>query len=224
MRILLVEDDLALAQATHRRLTDEGFVVDLCGDLATAIEAVIGSEFDLVLLDRRLPDGDGLSLLPVIRTRPARPPVIVLTALGDVPDRVEGLDAGADDYLIKPYAPAELLARVRVLLRRGRSSGDAAALTLGRLRYDAARLEVTVNDRPLTLPRRETAILDTMLRRAGRVVLREHLESQVYGFDDTVNSNALEAHVSRLRKRLAEAQAGVALQAVRGLGYIMRAE
>jgi DNA-binding response OmpR family regulator len=223
MRILLVEDEPELAAATAARLTAEGFVVDHFGSLGEAIEAVMGAEYRAVLLDRRLPDGDGLSLLPVLRTRPAVPPVILLTALDEVPDRVAGLDAGAEDYLIKPYAFEELLARLRVLLRRPEGSAPVPHVTIGRLQYDLSAREPRIGGTAVALPRRELAILDALMRRAGRVVMRESLEAQVYGFDDEISSNALEAHISRLRKRLSEAGAGVILHGVRGVGYLLRA-
>ncbi|TXC72218.1 response regulator transcription factor [Sphingomonas ginsenosidivorax] len=223
MRILLIEDERELAEAVTARLNLEGFVVDCFGTLGEAIEAVISAQYRVILLDRRLPDGDGLSLLPVIRTRPAPPPVIMLTALGDVPDRVAGLDAGAEDYLIKPYSFDELLARLRVLLRRDGSGDLAQKVAIGRLTFDLASLEASIGGTLLLLPRRELAILETLVRRAGRVVMREHIEAQVYSFDDDISSNALDAHVSRLRKRLVDGSAGVILNGVRGLGYILRA-
>jgi DNA-binding response OmpR family regulator len=223
VRILLVEDEPELGATLAARLKTEGFVVDHMTSLGDAIEAVMGAEYRLLLLDRRLPDGDGLSLLPVLRTRPSPAPVIVLTALDDIPDRVAGLDAGAEDYLIKPFAFEELLARMRVLLRRSPGGTAAPQVTVGALEYDLAAREPRIGGTALALPRRELAILDTLVRRAGRVVMREHLESQVYGYDDEISSNALEAHISRLRKRLAEAGARVVLHGVRGVGYMLRA-
>jgi DNA-binding response OmpR family regulator len=218
-----VEDEPELGAGLAARLRAEGFVVDHVLDLGEAVEAVLGADYRLVLLDRRLPDGDGLSLLPVLRTRPASPPVIVLTALDDIPDRVAGLDAGAEDYLIKPFAIDELLARLRVLLRRESNSAPAPHVTIGSLDYDLAERVPRIEGVALALPRRELAILDTLARRAGRVVMREHLEAQVYGYDDEISSNALEAHISRLRKRLADSGARVVLHGVRGVGYMLRA-
>ncbi len=147
--------------------------------------------------------------------------MIVLSALDDIPDRVAGLDAGAEDYLIKPFAFEELVARLRVMLRRSGSADAVPCICVGRLEYDLASREAKVCGKPLPLPRRELAIMDALARRAGRVVMREHLQDHVYGFDD-VNSNALEAHISRLRKRLADAGAGVVLHGVRGVGYMLR--
>ena len=222
MRILLIEDEPELAATTAGRLGAAGFVVDQFGSLGTAIEAVMMADYRAVLLDRRLPGGDGLSLLPVLKTRPDPPPVIVLTAMDDIPDRVQGLEAGAEDYLIKPFAFDELLARLRVLLRRSGAATEAPPVKLGRLEYDITDRTTTVCGQTILFPRRELAILDALVRRAGRVVMREHLEAQVYGFDDEINSNAMEAHISRLRKRLSEAGAGVVVHGVRGVGYMIR--
>ena len=209
LRILLVEDEPEIGATLVARLNAEGFVADHFGSLGEAIEAVMGAEYRAVLLDRRLPDGDGLSLLPLLRTRSSPPPVIVLTALDDVPDRVAGLDAGAEDYLIKPFVFEELLARLRVLLRRqGTATASTPQVTVGRLEYDLGAREPRVRGLALSLTRRELAILDALLRRAGRVVMREHLEAQVYGYDDEISSNALEAHISRLCRRLSDAGAG----------------
>lgn len=225
MRILLIEDEPELAAATVTRLSREGYVVDRVASLGEAIEAVRSAQYRAVLLDRRLPDGDGLSLLAVLRTRPAAPPAIVLTALDDIPDRVAGLDAGAEDYLIKPFAFDELLARLRVLLRRDATAERAASrVTIGRLVYDLSAREALIAGGSLPLPRRELAILEVLVRRAGRVVLREQIESQVYGFDDDIQSNALDAQISRLRRRLSDADAGVVVHGIRGVGYMLRAE
>lgn len=220
MRIRLVEDEPELAAMLIAGLRALSYVVDHCRCPAEAVEATMTGEYRAVLLDRHLPDGDGLALLPVLATRSA-PPVIVLTAMDDVPERVAGLDAGARDYLVKPFAFDELAARLCAILR----PADMTQSTVrdGRLHYNFGTRALTVGDAALYLPRRELAILDALMRRASRVVMRESLEAQVYGFDDEISSNALEAHVSRLRKRLAEADAKVVVHAVRGVGYLLRA-
>ena len=223
MRILLVEDDPVLGPSMAARLEAEGLVVDHVTSLGDAIEAVMGARYRAVLLDRRLPDGEGMALLPVLKTRPPVPPVLLVTALDDIPDRVAGLEAGAEDYLIKPFAFEELRARLFTRLRRTPEDAPSAPVVVGRLRYDLATREASVGEQALTLPRRELAIPDSLVRRAGRVVMREHLESEVYGYDDDIQSNALEAQVSRLRKRLADHRAGVLLHGVRGVGYMLRA-
>jgi DNA-binding response OmpR family regulator len=223
MRILVVEDDAAIAAGLSGRLAADGFTVDVAPTLGEAVEAVLGARYRAVLLDRRLPDGDGLALLPVLRTRKPCPPVLLVTALDDVPDRVAGLEAGADDYLVKPFAYDELRARLLTRIRRSPAEAPSPPLRIGRLTFDLNERQAWVNDQALQLPRRELAILDSLVRRAGRVVMREHLEAEVYGYDDEIQSNALESHVSRLRRRLQDADAGVLLHGVRGVGYMLGA-
>ena len=204
MRILLVEDEIEMAAALRAALARRGFVVDRVRTLEDAHIALKEPGVRAVLLDRRLPDGDGLSLLPVLRAMADPPPVIVLTALGQTMERVEGLDAGADDYLVKPFELDELLARLRAVARR-RAGAAVEPLTLGALSFDTVHREAQVSGNPLQLPRREIALLDVLLRRAGRVVLRETIEAALFGFDDAPASNTLDSHVSRLRRRLSEA-------------------
>lgn len=223
MRILLVEDEPDLGEALAKRLADAGFVVDRFANLASSVQAVLSADYRAVLLDRRLPDGDGLSLIPILRTKTPSPPVIVISALNDIPDRVQGIEAGAEDYLIKPFAFEELIARLRSLLRRAGNLDITPEVTLGRLKLDLARQEVTIGDQTIVLPRRDLAIIDALIRRAGRVVMREHLHEQVYGFDDEVSPNALEVQISRLRKKLSESGAAVEIHGIRGIGYIMKA-
>lgn len=223
MRILLVEDEIEMAAALRAALGRRGFVVDRVRTLEDAHLALKEPGVRAVLLDRRLPDGDGLSLLPVLRAMADPPPVIVLTALGQTMERVEGLDAGADDYLVKPFELDELLARLRAVARR-RAGAAVEPLTLGALSFDTVHREAQVSGNPLQLPRREIALLDVLLRRAGRVVLRETIEAALFGFDDAPASNTLDSHVSRLRRRLSDAGAGVAIHALRGVGYMAKAE
>lgn len=226
MRILLVEDEAEMASALGTALNRHDIVLDHVPTLAEAEEALAERVHDAVLLDRQLPDGDGLSLLAQLRAGRAADsrgvPVIVLTARGEISERVAGLDAGADDYLAKPFAVEELLARLRAVLRR---PGDLAAriVRLGKLAFDWEHREASVAGLALDLPRRELLVLETLLRRAGRTVMRASLEEAVYGFDDEVQSNALDAHISRLRRKLAEAGAGIEIHGIRGVGYLLRA-
>ena len=223
VRILLVEDDPDLGGELVRRLEHEAWIVDHLTCLADAFEAVLTIQYRAVLLDRRLPDGDGISLVPAIKSRPFRPPIIFLTAKDEVADRIEGLDAGADDYLVKPFAFGELLARLRVACRRGVDAGRATPkLQVGRLAFDPATREAFIEGRPVSLPRRELALLEVLVRRAGRVVLREHLDAEIYGLDADVSASAIETQVSRLRRRLQSANAGVDLRTIRGVGYILQ--
>jgi DNA-binding response OmpR family regulator len=174
-----------------------------------------------VLLDRQLPDGDGLTLIPKLRARANGVPIIVLTARGDLADRIAGLDDGADDYLVKPFAIEELLARLRAVLRRP-AGVQSHVIRAGRLAFDFSHREASAGGTPLDLPRRELLVLEALLRRLGRTVLRSTLEEAVYSFDDEIQSNALDTHVSRLRRKLADAQAGVEIHGIRGVGYLLK--
>lgn len=222
-RILLVEDDPALATEVARAVEREGWTVDRVSRLSEAVEAVLQARFRAVLLDRRLPDGDGLALIPILRSRPPSPQVIVLTARDEISDRVQGLDAGADDYLVKPFALGELLARLRVACRRRPEAGPPQPIKVGRLTFDPVTREAEVGGVPFPLQRRELALLSVLTMRAGRVVQRTHLDSELYGFDSDVSPNALETHVSRLRRRLQDLDAGVELRTIRGVGYLLQA-
>ena len=218
LRILLVEDDPGLARELVRALERNDWPVDHVACLADAFEAVIRSPYRLVLLDRRLRDGDGLSLIPAVKARPVQAPVIVLTARDEISDRVKGLDAGADDYLVKPFALDELLARVRVACRRPTVGSLPAPVQVGRLSFDFSTRDVRISGQPVNLSRRELLLLELLVRRAGRVVQRTHLDSELFGIDADVSPKALETQVSRLRKRLEELSAGVELRAIRGVG------
>ena len=221
-RILLVEDDPALAREIVRALERDQWPIDHVGSLAEAFEAVIQFPYRAILLDRRLPDGDGIGLIPAAKSRPSPPSIIFLTARDDIADRVEGLDAGADDYLVKPFAVQELLARLRATCRRCGPATKATRVEVARLSYDASTREVFAGGKALALPRRELALLEMLIGRAGRVVQRAHLESELYGFDGDISANALDALVSRLRRRLEEEDTGVQLRTVRGVGYMIQ--
>ena len=222
LRILLVEDDPALARELVRALEREHMPVDHVATLADAFEAVIQTAYRAILLDRQLPDGDGLGLIPAVKSRPIPAPIIVLTARDEVRDRVEGLDAGADDYLVKPFSLDELLARVRAAFRRPAAGSPEPPVEVGRLTFDLSTRDVCVDGKPMNLPRRELALLELLVRRAGRVVQRPYLDAEVFGIDADVSPNALETHVSRLRRRLDDASAGVELRTVRGVGYLLQ--
>lgn len=221
MRILLVEDETELAEHVRTALEGEMYVVDHADGVEMAQAAANDGLHDLVLLDRTLPDGDGLSLIPFVRARSPGVPVIVLSARGALSDRVAGLDEGADDYLAKPFAIEELLARIRAVRRRPNAMASET-IHVGRLSFDLTFEDACVAGTKLDLPRREVRVLEALLRRRGRTVLREALEEAVYGFDDEVQSNTLDSHVSRLRRKLADAGAGVEIHAIRGVGYLLR--
>ncbi len=185
--------------------------------------AVAVRNFELVVIDRGLPDGDGLALLRDLKQQKPSPATIVLTALDDPIDIARALDDGADDYVAKPFEPIELVARAKAVLRR-LFLDRGAVVRIGNLSYDVLNREVCVDQRPIVVPRRELAILEAMVRRIGRVVLRETLEVAAYDFDDEIQSNAIEAHVSRLRRRLRAANCKIVIKPVRGLGYLLSGE
>jgi DNA-binding response OmpR family regulator len=220
MRVLVVEDHEVLAKAMKMAFENEGYVVDTvnrCEDGEAASETV---SYDIIVLDRGLPDKDGLNLLRLIRDRGDSTPVLLLTARTQINERVEGLDSGGDDYVAKPVEMEELVARVRALLRRPKSSLDLI-LELGNLKYDTRNREVHISNAIIDVSRRETDVLELLLRRSGRVVPKDVMEEKIYGFDDEVSSNSVEVHISRLRKRLSEAGADVEIKTRRGIGYII---
>ncbi|HEX7923647.1 MAG TPA: response regulator transcription factor [Bradyrhizobium sp.] len=221
MRVLLVEDQPDMVAALRAALARHDMLVDHAPDLLEAEAIAAAGSYDAIVLDRQLPDGDGLSLIPKLRASGNTVPVLVLTARGELADRISGLDSGADDYLGKPFAFEELLARLRALLRRPANVQQEAA-RIGRLSFDFTHREASVEGRPLEMPRRERLVLEALLHRMGRMVQRSALMEAVYGLDDEVQPNALDSHVSRLRRRLAEADAGVTINGVRGLGYVLR--
>lgn len=220
MRILLVEDEMNMAAVLTTALSRHDIVVDHARTLEIAEEACRGGVHDAVLLDRKLPDGDGLSLIPVLRRDYPGLPIIVLSALGSLDHRVAGLDHGADDYLAKPFSTDELLARLRAVMRRPAQIGEST-VNVGLLRFNLTARHAEVADEPLDLTRRELLALEILVRRSGRTVPRSALEEAVYGYDDEIASNSLDAHISRLRRKLS--QAGVEIHAMRGLGYLLRA-
>jgi DNA-binding response OmpR family regulator len=222
LRVLLVEDEPEMAIALGAALKKYDMVVDHVATLADAEETLRLNTYAAVLLDRQLPDGDGLTLVPKLRAEGLGTPVIVLTARGGLTDRVAGLDTGADDYLAKPFAIEELLARLRAVLRRP-AGVPAETVSLGRLVFDLSHREASIGGQPLNLPRRELLVLETLLRRSGRAVARAALEEAVYSIDDEIQSNALDTHISRLRRKLSDACAGVEIHGIRGIGYLLRA-
>ena len=221
MRVLLVEDEPEMVSALRVALKRHDMVMDHAPNLSEAEVIVADGGYDAVVLDRQLPDGDGLSLIAKLRARGNTVPVLVLTARGELADRVAGLDHGADDYLAKPFAFEELLARLRALLRRpGNVASDI--VRAGRISFDFVHREASIDGNRLEMPRRELLVLEALLRRMGRMVQRSALMEAVFGLDDEVQPNALDTHVSRLRRKLGEADAGVTLNGIRGVGYLLR--
>lgn len=221
MRLLLVEDEKELADALSAALSKQGVVIDHAMLLADACELTRQNTYDVILLDRRLPDGEGLTFVPKLRRAGVLTPVIVLTARNDPKERIEGLDGGADDYLGKPFLIDELMARVRAVLRRPASVVEHQ-IVVGRMMIDPLNLTVTMDNSPFDLPRRELLVLIALAKRQGKTVLRSVLEAAVYNYEEEIQSNALDAHISRLRKRLADSAAGVSIHNIRGVGYLLK--
>ncbi len=220
-RLLLVEDDAILAAQTTSVLEHEGYAVDVAVNCRRAATMIHELRYDAAILDLTLPDGDGLDLLKRWRATEISLPVIALTARGGLEDKVRGLEAGADDYVAKPFEMRELLARVRALLRRpGGALG--LVLSLSNLELDTVRRRLTIGGRRLNVPRRELAILELLMRRAESVVDRDSVMRAAYAADEFTSSNVLETNISRLRQRLAEFGAGVEIRTIRGVGYILR--
>jgi DNA-binding response OmpR family regulator len=220
MRVFVVEDDPRLGQVLREGLGKAGFAVDLCTCRRDAGEALANFPYDALIFDLGLPDGDGLGLCQDERNRGNTTPVLMLTARDAVEDRIAGLNAGADDYLIKPFAMTELVARIKALLRRpGGALG--VVLSAGNLAFDTIGRDLRVGGSTVALPRREVALLEHLLRRQGRVVPRTVLEDKLYGIDGEPESNAIPVHIHRLRKRLEEAGASAEIHTVRGVGYVM---
>jgi DNA-binding response OmpR family regulator len=221
MRLLLVEDSEKLCSLLATGLSKEGFVVDIAKTVAEGKTAVSTTTFSAIILDLGLPDGDGLAVLEQLRSRGLSTPVLVLTARGTVKDRVEGLERGADDYLPKPFAFEELVARLRALLRRpGTFIGET--YQLGRLTFDAGGCEIHVDGKCIMIARREATVLDLLLRRSGRVLPKKMIEDQFFGLSEDGSANAVEIAVHRLRKQLVEADANVEIHTVRGVGYLIK--
>jgi DNA-binding response OmpR family regulator len=228
MKILVIEDDRKIAQALKKGLESERYEVDAASTGSEGEALAAGRAFDLIVLDLMLPGRDGLEILAAVRGRRDTTPVIILTAKDTIEDRVVGLDAGADDYLVKPFAFPELSARIRALLRRGAggTAGPLAKLELADLEMDAARREAARGGRPLALTPREFDLLEYLLRNQGRVVTREMLAADVWKETRraTPLDNVIDVHIARLRKKIDEPFAVRLLHTVRGVGFILRGE
>jgi DNA-binding response OmpR family regulator len=221
VRLLVVEDNCELAELLVKGLHAAGFDVDRVGTLNEARAALAAVLYSALVLDLGLPDGDATVLVRELRNRRKDSiPVLVLTARSGVEDKVKGLRAGADDYLVKPFAFDELVARLEALLRRpGQILGTS--LRLANVAFDSNTRQLTIDDRPKSLSPRETAVLEILLRRKGNVVSKKLVEDQIFGLAGDVASNAVEVYVHRLRKQLADRDAKVKIHTVRGVGYLM---
>jgi two-component system, OmpR family, response regulator len=219
MRILLTEDDSALADVLTRVCRQEGYSVDWVSDGIAADLALTSETYDALILDLGLPRMDGLEVLKRLRKRGSRLPVMILTARDAVADRVAGLDCGADDYLSKPFAVAELQARLRALVRRHHGGAASARLEVGKLSYDTATKQVFLNGIEVEFSSREREVLSALLHRGGKVISKQALTSSISSWDMNIGSNAVEVYIHRLRKKLEPE--GISIRTVRGLGYLI---
>ena len=220
MRILVVEDNDQLVVLLTRALAKAGLDVDSARTVADAEASLRTVSYAAVVLDLGLPDADGRALLDQMRRRRDQTPVLILSARSGLDDRVSGLDKGASDYLVKPFATEELIARLQTLLRRA-PGPDGAVLALGNVSLKTDGRQAAVDGKMITLPAREVDVLEVLLKRHGRVVSHDSLQSQVFGSTQDVASNAIEVYVHRLRKTLVEAGATVQIHTIRGAGYLM---
>jgi two-component system, OmpR family, response regulator QseB len=216
MRVLMVEDDRMIAKGLRTALTQDGYAVDAVGDGRSAAEALRTSRFDLVLLDLGLPERDGLDVLRELRRRGDATPVIIVTARDDVRNRIDGLDAGADDYIVKPFDLDEVAARMRSVLRRAAGRGDPSIRHRG-ITLDPSSHAVERDGEPVSLSAHEFAVLEALMQRPGAVLSRAQLEDRLYGWDAAIESNAVEVYIHGLRRKLGSD----AIRTLRGVGYFV---
>jgi len=220
MRLLIVEDNVELAGLLAKGLRAAGYETDVLSTVDDASTALRTTFYAALILDLGLPDGDGLTLLRQIRHRNIPIPVLILTARGGLQDRVHGLRSGADDYLVKPFALEELVARLEAQLRRpGHLLGGA--LRVANLEFDTGNRQASINGQPQLLSSRETAVLELLMRSKGRVVSKKQVEDHIFGNTNEIASNAIEVYVHRLRKQLADKGANVQVHTIRGVGYLL---
>ena len=223
MRLLVVEDNAELAELVAKGLRSAGYDADILSSADEAANVLRTTFYAALILDLGLPDGDGLELLRELRHRNNPIPVLVLTARGGLRDRVLGLRSGADDYLVKPFALEELVARLEAQLRRpGQLLGSS--LRIANLEFDTINRQASIDEQPQMLSARETAVLELLMRGKGRVVSKKQVEDHIFGHSGEVASNAVEVYVHRLRKQLAERGARVQVHTIRGVGYIIAEE
>lgn len=221
MRLLYIEDNEKLALNTSASLRDAGFVVDVVHTAVDALHSVKSFEYDAVILDLGLPDQDGLDALPKIKIVKPQTPIIICTARDALDDRVKGLNTGSDDYVVKPFAVSELIARINAVLRR---PGGALGmiLSLGNVTYKTAERLVAIDEVVTRFSKRELALLELFLRRAERVVSKDIIENALYGFNEAATPNAIEVLTHRLRKKLIDKGANIEIHNLRGIGYVLQ--
>jgi two-component system OmpR family response regulator len=221
MRLLLIEDDLEAAEYLAKGLREHGYTVEHCADARTGLDSAIAGGWDVVIADRQLPHGDGLAIIQALRERGDQTPVLILSALGTVDDRVHGLRAGGDDYLTKPFALSELLARIEALRRRA-STASGARLRVGDLELDLLARRVTRGERSVDLTNKEFQLLEYLMRRPGQIVTRTMLLEGVWNLHFDPQTNIVDVHMSRLRNAIDKGYARPLLHTVRGAGYVLK--
>ena len=222
MRILLVEDEIRLAEALEQILKKQGYIVDVANDGAVGQDMAETGIYGVIILDRNLPSIEGVEILKYLRKQQIATPVILLTAKDTISNRVEGLDAGADDYLIKPFSKDELLARVRALSRRSENLQTSDMLQIASLCLDMRSCEVSIGAEKIKLTTTESQLLELLMRNQGQVLTKEQILDRIWGFDKDVEIKNVELYVFYLRKKIAFEKGGVAINTVRGIGYCLK--
>lgn len=221
MNILIVEDDRQTASFIQKGLSESGYVVDHAADGESGLHLALHGNYDALIVDRMLPKRDGLSLIQALRAQKLTTPVLILSALGDVDQRVEGLRAGGDDYLVKPYAFSELLARLQALLRRAQPATESTTLKVRDLEMDLLKRRVTRNGKVIPLQPREFNLLEYLMRHAGQVVTRTMLLEKVWDYHFDPQTNVIDVHISRLRSKIDKDFDVPLLHTIRGAGYLL---
>ena len=221
MRILIIEDDSQTAKFIQKGLNESGFNVDHAADGKTGLDLAMSNQYDALIIDRMLPKLDGLSIIENLRGQSFSVPILILSALGDVDQRVEGLKAGGDDYLVKPYAFSELLARLQSIIRRTQPTQETRFLQVHDLKIDLLQRKVTRADTTITLQPKEFILLETLMRHAGQVITRTMLLEKVWDYNFDPQTNVVDVHISRLRAKIDRDFDVQLLQTIRGAGYIL---
>ena len=216
MHLLLVEDDKLVAEGLCRSLRQQGYSVEYCASIKSAMQWLENDEIELLVLDLGLPDGDGIDVLKHVKKHRPNLPVVILTARGSIDDKVQGLDLGADDYLAKPFDPAELFARLRVASRRV-THAQSSTINVANVEMDTSAFTVTLDQQPVNLPRKEFMLLKAFFENQGRVLSKQQLESKLYEWGEEVGSNTIEVHIHHLRKKLPKDL----IKTLRGIGYVV---
>ncbi len=222
MRLLVVEDDKKIASFLEKGLQEAGFTVDVCHDGLDGLSLALTEPYEAAVVDIMLPGLDGLSLIEKVRVRGIEIPMLILSARQSVDDRIEGLQRGGDDYMIKPFSFNELLARVQALMRRGQKSTEPASLCVGELHLDPLRREVKRDGNTIELPAKEYALLELLIRNPGRVLSKTSILEQIYGYNFDPQTNVVDVLVCRLRNRIDKEYRDKLIHTVRGMGYVLR--